>query len=66
MRYSSESDTYYALINDVVGENRTLIYHIDREGLSLTRVRWIGEVNKSKFYNVIWDKKLILSFVLRL
>lgn len=46
MRYSLESNTFYAFISDVAGESRFLIYHIEGEGLTLTRVGEIGEKNK--------------------
>lgn len=61
-RYSSESGKCYAFISNVVGESRSLLYHIDNEGLSLTRLGEIGEVNKSKFYNVNWERKYIYIY----
>lgn len=61
MRYSSERDTFYAFISDFGGESRFLIYHIGEDGLCLTRDDEIGEENKSKFYDVTWDRKFLYS-----
>ena len=61
MRYSPERDTSYAFISDIGGASQFLIYHIEGDGLCLTRVGEIGEENKSKFYEVTWDRKYIYS-----
>lgn len=59
MRYSSKNDTFYAFIGDVAGETRFFIYHIEGKSLTLTSVGEIGEENKSKFYDVVWNRKFI-------
>jgi hypothetical protein len=61
MRYSPERDVFYAFISDSGDESRYLLYHIVGEGLCLITDGELGEENKSKFYDVTWDRKFLYS-----